>query len=152
MNQMLYEKNVVAERKIAPNEALPLRTAKAHHQELLPATGVHPGAIGVALGASTTLLAAAWVGFAGGETSLVLVVVTVIVLAFFGCLVGGGMIGRNMTPDHRQDRSFAEFLRGDVDIETGRISGREALMQIAALPVTLAAGGIAIIAIALWTA
>ncbi|WP_245450775.1 hypothetical protein [Borborobacter arsenicus] len=149
---MHYQRSFVAERRIAAVEALPPRQAKTQSQALLPATGVHPGAIDVALGASATLLVAAWAGFAGGETSLVLVVVTVIVLAFFGCLVGGGMMGRNMTPDRRQDRSFAEFLRGDVDIETGRISGREALMQIAALPVTLAAGGIAIIAIALWTA
>ena len=38
-------------------------------------------------------------------------------------------------------RSFSEFIRGDVDIETGRISGRQALLQITAMPIVLAIGG-----------
>jgi hypothetical protein len=38
-------------------------------------------------------------------------------------------------------RSFREFLNGEVHIETGRITGRTALWQIATIPVTLAIGG-----------
>ena len=61
------------------------------------------------------------------------------------------MMGRNMTPERAQERSFSDFLHGDVDIATGRISGREALLQIVCLPITLAVGGIAIILIAVAT-
>jgi len=42
----------------------------------------------------------------------------------------------------RSRRSFREFLNGDVDIETGRITGRAALLQIAAMPIILALCGI----------
>jgi hypothetical protein len=38
-------------------------------------------------------------------------------------------------------RSFREFLNGEVHIETGRITGRTALWQIATIPVSLAIGG-----------
>src|SRR5271169_1501424 len=42
-------------------------------------------------------------------------------------------------------RSFYEFLHGYVDIQTGRITGRQALFQIAAMPVALAVAAIAIL-------
>jgi hypothetical protein len=41
--------------------------------------------------------------------------------------------------------SFGEFLHRYVDIETGRITCRQALFQIAAMPVALAVGAIAIL-------
>jgi hypothetical protein len=43
--------------------------------------------------------------------------------------------------DGARGRSLREFLNAEVDIETGRISGRTALWQVATIPVTLAVGG-----------
>ena len=141
-------RDIDADHIIGPSEGpAPFRHGPERRKQLLPATAVHPGAIAIALVASATLLIAAWAGFAGGPTSLVLTVVTVLLVVLFGCLVGGGMMGRNMTPEREQERSFSDFLNGDVDIATGRISGREALLQIICLPITLAVGGIAIILI-----
>ena len=43
-----------------------------------------------------------------------------------------------------------EFLTGDVDIETGRITGRAALLQIAALPIVVAIGATMMTGSAVW--
>ncbi len=40
----------------------------------------------------------------------------------------------------RPERILAEFVEDDIEIATGTISGREALVQIIVLPMTLAAG------------
>jgi hypothetical protein len=47
--------------------------------------------------------------------------------------------------------SFAEFVRGDVDIATGRISKRSALLQIAATPIIVAVGATIFCAMAVLT-
>jgi hypothetical protein len=107
----------------------------------LPATSVHPGAITIALAAAAYFVIACWVTFAGGEASLVLAVVTLTLALMLGLLAFGGALSRNLEPHRRSTRSFGEFLNGDVDIETGRITGRAALLQIAAMPVILALGG-----------
>jgi hypothetical protein len=116
----------------------------------LPATSVHPGAIIIALVAAGYLVIACWVTFAGGETSLVLAVVTLILVMMFGLIAGGGALARNVEPDRKSTRSFAEFIRGDVDIETGRITGHEALLQITAMPIVLAIGGTIILGGEVW--
>jgi hypothetical protein len=56
-----------------------------------------------------------------------------------------------MTPERSTTRSFRAFVRGPVDTATGRITGREALLQVAALPVILSIGGTIIIALAVWS-
>jgi hypothetical protein len=106
----------------------------------LPATCVHPGAIIIALVAAGYLVIAFWVAFAGGETSLVLAIVTVILVMMFG-LIAFGALARKVQPDGKSTRSFTEFIRGDVDIETGCITGHEALLQITAMPIILAICG-----------
>jgi hypothetical protein len=116
----------------------------------LPATCVHPGAIIVALAAGSYLVAAFWVTFAGGETSLDLAVVTLISVMMFGLIAGGGALARNVELDRKSTRSFREFVGGDVDIETGRITGREALLQITAIPIILAIGGTIILGGEVW--
>ena len=47
--------------------------------------------------------------------------------------------------------SLAEFVRGDVDIATGRISKRSALLQIAATPIIVAVGATIFCAMAVLT-
>jgi hypothetical protein len=103
-------------------------------------TSVHPIAVAIPLAAAAWFVVVAWAAFGGGETSLVLGVITFLVLMFFGLFVGCGAKERDMTPDRKHGRSFQEFLNGDVDIATGRIGGREALWQIATMPIALAIG------------
>jgi hypothetical protein len=88
--------------------------------------------------------------FAGGEASLVLAAVTLILAVMFGLLAYCGALSRNVEPDRRSTRSFRELLNGDVDIETGRITGRAALLQIAAMPIILALGGTLILGSEVW--
>lgn len=116
----------------------------------LPAANVHPVAVAIPVAAFAWFVLAAWICFAGGEMSLVLAVVTFLSGMFFGLLVGGGALARSMTPEGGRQRSFREFLDGDVDIATGRITGRVALFQMAVLPVVLAVGGTIVIGCDVW--
>jgi hypothetical protein len=122
--------------------ALTVLTTPAAKPEpnLLADTSIHPVAVAIPVAAAGWFLVVAWAAFGGGETSLVLAVITVLALMFFGLFVGGGAMARNVTPERAHGRSFQAFLDGDVDIGTGRITGREALYQIAAMPVALAVG------------
>lgn len=133
---------------LGPTERQPIASDAVPNS--LPATCVHPGAIIIALVAAGYLVVACWITFAGGETSLVLAVVTLILVAMFGLIAGCGALARNVEPDRKSTRSFAEFIEGDVDIETGRITGREALVQIAAMPIILAIGGTMILGGEAW--
>jgi hypothetical protein len=116
----------------------------------LPATSVHPVGVAIPVAAFAWFVLAAWIAFAGGEMSLVLAAVTFVSVMFFGLLVGGGALARNVTPEQAHQRSFREFLDGDVDIATGRITGRVALWQIAMMPIALAVGGTIMIGCAVW--
>jgi hypothetical protein len=117
---------------------------------LLPATSVHSVAVAIPVAAFAWLVLAAWIGFAGGEMSLDLAAVTFAGVMFFGLLWGGGALARNVTPERAHQRSFREFLDGDVDIATGRITGRMAFWQLAAMPIALAVGGTILIGCAVW--
>jgi hypothetical protein len=44
-------------------------------------------------------------------------------------------------PDRQTTRTFVEFINGDVDTETGQLSGRATFVQIAVMPILLAIGG-----------
>lgn len=122
----------------------------AEQSRLLPATRVHPIAVEISVLAYAWLGAAFWLAFGGGETSLILSIILVLCIVYVGLLIGGAVMGRNMTPERRQDRSVREFWEGTVDIATGRVSGREAFMQIALLPLALAFGGTAMAICAIW--
>ena len=129
------------------------KTVAAPHDTpaLQDATAVHPIAVAIPTVAFAWFVMAAWIGFAGDREAAVSIVMVGFVNAMlFGLLAGGGWYSRNMTPERATDRSFAAFVSGRVDIATGRITGHEALLQIAALPVVLAIGGTIIIAIAVW--
>jgi hypothetical protein len=116
----------------------------------LPATSVHPVAVAIPVAAFAWFVLAAWIGFAGGEMSLDLAAVTFGSVMFFGLLWGGSALARNVTPERAQQRSFREFLDGDVDIATERITGRMAFWQLAAMPIALAVGGTIMIGCAVW--
>ena len=127
-----------------------LEARAASETALLPATSVHPVAVAIPIAAFAWFVLAAWIAFAGGQMSLDLAVITFVSVMFFGLLGGGGALSRDMTPERAQQRSFKEFLEGDVDIATGRITGRAAFWQIAAMPITLAFCGTVMFGCAVW--
>ncbi|MGA3303814.1 MAG: hypothetical protein ABSC72_11075 [Methylovirgula sp.] len=59
----------------------------------------------------------------------------------FGLFVSLAALCRDMTPEREHGRSFGAFLKGEVEIATGRISGKAALLQIVAMPVALSGPG-----------
>ncbi|GAC1574246.1 MAG: hypothetical protein NVS3B5_04410 [Sphingomicrobium sp.] len=118
---------------------------------LKQSTAVHPAAIWISIGSFAWFVIAAWIGFAADrEAAVSIFMVGFINVMLIGLLAGGGWYSRNMTPDRSTTRSFGAFVRGPVDTATGSITGREALFQIAALPVILSIGGTIIIALAVW--
>ena len=117
------------------------------HGATKPATTVHSGAVAAALAAYAWFIMIAWIAFGRGYAALDLVVVVLISVVLLGLLAGGAMMSRNMTPDRETTRTFAQFVNGRVDIETGRVSGRDALVQIVVMPILLAIGGTVIAAV-----
>ncbi len=123
----------------------PRATAPTQSRTADPAAGtdysVHPGPILISLGCCAWFLFISWACFApfDREAGLAIAVVTVI----FAMYLGGIALGGFNSADNGaavQRRSFREFLRGRVEIATGLVSGREALVPIAMLPVGLAIG------------
>jgi hypothetical protein len=53
--------------------------------------------------------------------------------------------------NNTRTRTFREFLNGEVDVETGRISGRVAFRQMAAIPIVVAIGSALILVCAVST-
>jgi hypothetical protein len=84
---------------------------------------------------------AAWIAFSRGYAALDLTVVILISVVLLGLFAGCALMSRNMTRDRETERTFGEFIHGEVDTATGEISGRDALVQIAAMPILLAIGG-----------
>lgn len=95
--------------------------------------GVHPRVHGILVGCYAAMLLSFWAIFGrDGPTDLELTVVTILMIMYFSLLVGGIILADSPAEDHQ--RSFREFMRGHVNIATGIISGREAVMQILLLP------------------
>ncbi len=103
-------------------------------------TSVHPVAVLIPVAAALWLVLVAWFAFGGGETSLALAVITTVGVIYVGLLL---LLGKNAyrAGGAVATRSFRQFLQGTVALETGPVSGRQALVQAAAMPVLLAIGG-----------
>lgn len=105
-------------------------------------SGVHPVVIEIALGAVLWFLVMSWLTFAWGrEVDFNLVVVTAFFIFFLALFL---LTASFALPDPRWRQphmSFRRFLHARIDTATGATSGREVLVQIAALPLTLALGG-----------
>lgn len=104
-----------------------------------PQTGVHPAAIGIALGAALWFIAVTWVSFARGvETDWDLVVVTLFFVFFFALFLLTASLGLKDPRWRQRDTSFREFLNSEVGTATGPMRGRDVLLEIAVIPVSLA--------------
>lgn len=97
---------------------------------------LHPGAVGIALGGLGLFLVASWIGWAFGYTALLLAVIMVLCVMYFGPLIGVGQASAEARGEVTR-RGFAQFLTGPVGTFTGHVTGFTALMQIAFMPIAL---------------
>lgn len=96
--------------------------------------GVHPGALVGLVGLYAAMLASFWTFFARDtEAALVMTMVTVLMIVYFGLIVGGILVADAPVPGEPQ-RSFAAFLAGPVETLNDVITGRQAVVQMLFLP------------------
>jgi hypothetical protein len=107
--------------------------------------GIHPRAFRLPMVAVAWFLISMAISFADtGQTAYLMVIVAGFAVIFFGLTVGLGMRASNSRRLLESPATFRRFVRGKVSVYSGRISGREAMLQLTVLPVTLALGGMAI--------
>ena len=104
-------------------------------------TSVHPIVIEIAIGAVMWFLAVMWLDFARGpQVDFELAVVTLFFVMFFTLFL---LTASHVWKDARwrlPQTSFKQFLTAQVGTATGTMSGREALIEILTVPVSLALG------------
>ena len=115
---------------------------------IAPTNDMHPIAIAMPLIAPAAMIGAFWLTLAGSELSLIPVVATLTVVMLLGLITACGAFAHMVEPNGAGTRTFREFLNGEVDVETGRISGRVAFRQVATIPVVVAIGSTLILAYA----
>jgi hypothetical protein len=112
-----------------------------------PTNDMHPIAIAMPLIAPAAMIATFWLALAGSELFLIPAVTTLTVMMITAC----GAFAHKVEPNGTRTRTFREFLDGEVDVETGRISGRVAFRQVATIPVVVAIGSTLILVCAVST-
>jgi hypothetical protein len=106
---------------------------------ILSQTGVHPAAIFIALAAALWFIAVTWVSFArGAEVDWDLLVVTMFFVFFFALFLFAASHALKDPRWRQRDTSFSEFLRSEVGTATGPMSGRDVMLEIAVMPLSLA--------------
>jgi hypothetical protein len=102
-------------------------------------TSVHPAVIEIALAAALWFIAVTWVSFAGaGGIDWILVVVTLFFAFFFALFLFTASYGLKDARWRQRNTTLREFLDSEVGTATGPVSGREVLLEIAVMPVSLA--------------
>jgi hypothetical protein len=112
---------------------------------------MHPIAIAMPLIAPAATIAAFWLALAGSQLSLIPAVTILTVMMLLGLITACGAFAHKVESNGTSTRTFREFLNGEVDIETGRISGRVAFRQVATIPVVVAIGSTLILVCAVST-
>ncbi len=118
-----------------PRRAVLRRVEQVASASPLPG-GMHAAAVAIGLSGYGVFLIASWVGWAFGYTALLITVVYGLSLMYFGLLVGLGRSAAAARGDI-ETRSFRDFMRGRVATLTGAVDGRNALVQVAVMPVVL---------------
>ncbi len=101
-------------------------------------TGVHPVVLEIAVGAALWFLAVTWIDFAGGEVDWDLVVATLFFAVFFTLFLLTASIAAHDPRWNLGEMSFRKFLGSNVGTATGTMIGRDVLIEIAIVPVSLA--------------
>ncbi len=116
------------------------RTA-AEREAATPGHSVHPLVIRAAVVASVWFVIAMAISFSGGiEADYLLAVVIGFSVIFFTLVLSLARYAAAHAPGGAPDDSLDEFLDEDVAINTGSVSGKEALVQVLMLPIALAIG------------
>ena len=103
--------------------------------------GVHPIVIKIAVGAAVWFVAISWLAFAWGpEIDYLLVIVTLFFAIFLTLFLLTASFSLHDSRWPARRTSFREFLKSNVRIGRGTMSGREVLIEIALIPVVLAFG------------
>ena len=113
----------------------------------LVTSGLHPRVYATLIGLSLWFVVWVWSFFGAGETGYLLLIVS----GFIGLVVALQLIlssvrrpteiaNSNTTKDDNQPPSFHDWVRGDLDIEDGRLNSAEAAIIIL-LPIAAAAIG-----------
>jgi hypothetical protein len=103
-------------------------------------TNVRPIVGETALAAAVWFIAVIWFSFSGGggDIGLPLAIVTLFFVIFFGLFLLTASYTWGDSRWRLPQMSFREFLRSKVGTETGTMSGREVLIEIALIPTALA--------------
>lgn len=101
-------------------------------------SNVHPMIGKIAIGATIWFIAVIWLSFGSHGDFLSLAIVTLFFVIFFGLFLLTASYSWHDPRWSLPKISFREFLNSKVRIETGTLSGREVLIQMALIPVALA--------------
>jgi hypothetical protein len=112
---------------------------------------LNPAVLLIVAGAYIAMLGVFWLGFANSaESAQEMGFVTLVFVAFLGlplllARAGRAFLARQGKVVEARHR-FSDFLSGEFESHTGPVPGREAVVQVATIPVALllAAAGIAI--------
>jgi hypothetical protein len=119
--------NIAAQTKPEPPSVAPAQTS------------VHPVVIELAIGAALWFVAIVWLAFAKGvETDFLLVVITLFFAFFFGLFLLTASYGLHDPRWELPSTTFREFLTSRVSTATGTMRGRDVLIEIMVLPLSLA--------------
>jgi hypothetical protein len=121
-------------------QTLPDVSPLSTSEPVLLSRDIHPIAPAIPVIAPACFAGLAWFALIGSETSPLFALITLLCLVFFGLFVRSAALGGEMTPKRLHRRNFRSILDGCFDIATGRISGWEALWQIAVMPVGVTTG------------
>jgi hypothetical protein len=101
--------------------------------------GVHHVVVETAMAAALWFIAVTWLAFAAGpEIDYLLVIVTLFFVMFFVLFLLTASYSLHDPRWPAPDTTFREFLKDKVGIGSGTMTGREVLIEIAILPVSLA--------------
>jgi hypothetical protein len=113
--------------------------AETDDRESAKDTGIHAIVPKIAIGAALWFLIMTWLDFArNGEIDYLLVIVTLFFVMFFVLFLFTASYSLHDSRWPLRDTSFREFLRSKIGTATGTMRGRDALIEIALVPVSLA--------------
>lgn len=114
-------------------------SAEERDSQALTETGVHTAVVEIAVGAALWFIVMAWLDFArGGEIDYLLAIITLFFVMFFTLFLLTASYSLHDPRWPLRDTSFHEFLRAKVGTATGTMRGRDVLIEIALVPVSLA--------------
>jgi hypothetical protein len=114
-------------------------TSNSHTLPATRETSVHPLVVEIAIAAAVWFIAVTWLAFARAPgVELDLAIVTLFFVIFFALFLLTATYGRDDPRWHLPATSFRAFLRARVGTATGPLRGRDALLEIALVPVSLA--------------